>query len=138
MNIISTIAELISSGYTHAQVAVELEVKHAIQVSEEWVRRITGADGFSAALGEAEAKAKAVVESPVEAVVDGAQAVVQGAESAGSDVAAEVHDAEDKVEAEVGKLEGDVAPVEEPAKTDAPSAPAQDEPPVEVIGGAGE
>ena len=115
MNIISTIAELIHAGYSHAQVAVELEAKHAIQVTEAWVGKITGADGFSAALNDAEAKVKAVVEAPVVA-----------AESAGSDVVAEVNKVETEVQAETGKLEADAVPAEEPAPTPAPSAPAQD------------
>ena len=56
MNLIAEIAEGIAQGWSHAKIAVEVELKHGVQVGEAWIARITGADGFAQALTEARAR----------------------------------------------------------------------------------
>jgi hypothetical protein len=47
MNLLSTIGQYIRDGLSHAEIVVKLDVEHAIQVSEEWVAKLRGADGFA-------------------------------------------------------------------------------------------
>lgn len=54
MNIISTIGKYIKDGLTHAEVVVKLDVEHGVQVSEMWLKKIVGADGFTAVLDQVE------------------------------------------------------------------------------------
>lgn len=63
MNLIADIAEMASKGVTAARMAVELELKHGVQVSEAWLEHIMGADGFHAALAQARAKLASVVDA---------------------------------------------------------------------------
>jgi hypothetical protein len=76
MNLLSTIGAMIAQGLSHAEVAAKLEAEHAITVSEEWVKKITGADGF--ALVSAEVGGEAV---KVEAAVDNVIAPEGGEEA---------------------------------------------------------
>lgn len=55
MNFISTIATHIAQGLTAAESAVKIEAEHGVQVTEDWVHKIMGADGFAHALAEAKA-----------------------------------------------------------------------------------
>ena len=68
MNLISDIAEMASKGVTAAKMAVELELKHGLQVSEAWLEHIMNADGFHAALANARAKLASVVDEPAKLV----------------------------------------------------------------------
>lgn len=81
MNLVSDIAEMASKGWTAAKMAVELELKHGVQVSEAWLEHIMGADGFHAALAQARAKLASVVdavEGKVEAVAAEPDKLVEG------------------------------------------------------------
>ena len=42
MNLITEIAEGIAKGWTNAKIALEVELKHGVQVGEAWIARITG------------------------------------------------------------------------------------------------
>ena len=80
MNLISDIAEMASKGLTAAKMAVELELKHGVQVSEAWLDHIMGADGFHAALAQARAKLASLVtevETKVEEIAAKPDEVVQ-------------------------------------------------------------
>ena len=68
MNLIADIAEMASKGMTAAKMAVELELKHGLQVSEAWLEHIMGADGFHAALAQARARLASVVDEPAKLV----------------------------------------------------------------------
>jgi hypothetical protein len=79
MNLLQTIGAWIAQGFSHAEVAVKLEAEHAITVSEEWVKKITGADGFGVVSEDVEAATK-VVETDASAAVQDAQAAVNDVE----------------------------------------------------------
>lgn len=73
MNLLSTIGAYLAQGLSHAEVAVKLEAEHAVTVSEEWVKKIAGADGFGLVAAQAVADAKdAAIEAgdTVEAVAE--------------------------------------------------------------------
>ncbi len=47
MNLIETIGAYVRAGLTSAEIAAKLEIEHAIQVTEAWVEKLRGADGFT-------------------------------------------------------------------------------------------
>lgn len=75
MNLIERIAQHIASGFTAAEVSAKLEIEHAMKVSEDWVRKIMSADGFSAALASAQARSAEVGVAAQEDATDVAEAV---------------------------------------------------------------
>lgn len=63
MNLIESIAQRVVKGAKATAIAVELEVEHGVKVSEAWVQKIMGADGFDKALEDARANAERVGEA---------------------------------------------------------------------------
>jgi hypothetical protein len=64
MNLITSIAEHAARGLTAAKIAVELELKHGVQVGEAWIEKIMSSDAFAHARADAQAALVAVEHVP--------------------------------------------------------------------------
>jgi len=116
MNLIETIAGHIAAGLSAAASAARLAAEHGLEVSEDWVRKIMSADGFSSAVASAQTKVGAVAEdlssvaeaadSEVKTVEADAEKVVDEAKALPSAAGAAIAEAEAKALGEVPKVTG--------------------------------
>lgn len=101
MNIIKVIAEHIAAGLSHAEVVLKLDAENGIQVSEAWLKKIIGADGFTHVLGQVGGEVKKVETE----VVDEGKTLVEDAKT------------------EEQKIVGDITPAKEVPADHAGPAP---------------
>lgn len=70
MNLIEKIGAYIAAGLSSAEAAVRLEAEHAVTVTEEWIDKIRGADGFSHVVASVQAAESTAVDTVSTAVTD--------------------------------------------------------------------
>lgn len=104
MNLIESVAESVVKGMKAAEIAVELGVKHGLEVGEAWVSRIMGADGFEAAVDAARERAVADVATAEADVKEEVADVKQEGEAVALGVESRIGEAEEKALGE-GKQE---------------------------------
>lgn len=78
MNLINEIAGHMAAGMRAAESAARLKAEHGVEVGEDWVRKVMGADGFSAALYEAQERANVAVALEETEELPPAQAIAPG------------------------------------------------------------